>query len=238
VIQSPPRRSPNPTVTVFLAFVAGFVAELAMDLFVDYVLKPTSQSQVNAIYTVFSIVLGAIVGGAMLLGRPRHYGLAVVAGLAAVVAGIIGDEVATLIYVLVEDLPLRASTFTRYFKDPRPIFWISNGISFAVATGLTALRVLRVRAAAPQQQQWAPPYGPVSPPRGPGPSYGQPPYEQGQYGQGQYGPPPQGPYGQPSPNPYGPPPQGPYGRPSPPPAQTPGEPRDEPPGTGPYRPPA
>jgi hypothetical protein len=243
VIQSPPRRSPNPAVTVILGFVAGFVAEFAMDLLVDYVLKPTSQSEVDLMVIIFSIVLGAIVGVAMLLGRPRHYGVAAVAGLAAVVAGIIGDEVSTLVYILIEDLPLHAEIFINYFTHARLIFWISNVIVFVVTAGLTALRVLRVRAAEsrPGQPQWGPPYGPVPPPYGPPPQnpYGPPPqgpYGQ-QYGQQQYGPPPQGP--------YGPPPQGPYGqhqgRPSPPPHRPPpepqDEPQDEPPAQGPYRPP-
>lgn len=209
MIQSPPRRPSNVAPVVILGFFAGLIAEFAVDLVLDFALTLHSLGQLDAISFVVSLALGALVGGVMFLSRPRHYGVTAVVGASVVVSGIIADELATPVYFTIRHLPLGLSVFTGYFTHARPMFWIGNLACFAVAAGLTALRVLRIRATegtppgagAPPSVPWAP-----GPPAGP---YGPPP-------QAPYGPPPQTPYGQPQAS-YGPPPQGPYAPPPQPP---------------------
>jgi riboflavin transporter FmnP len=206
VIQNPPRRPSNVAPVVVLGFFAGLVAEFAIDLVIDFALTLHSLGQADAVGFAVSLVLGVLVGGVMYLGRPRHYGVTAVVGASAVVSGIVADELATPVYFAIRHLPFGTRFFTAYFTNARPIFWIGNLACFAVAAGLTALRVRGVRAAegvppgagAPPPGPWAP-----GPPGGP---YSQPP-------QAPYGPPPQPPYGPPPQGPYGPPPQPPYGPP-------------------------
>jgi riboflavin transporter FmnP len=222
VIQNPPRRAPNLAAILILGFVVGIVAEFAMDMFVSYVVKPTSLSKVDAINVVLSLVLGAIVGGVMFFGRPRHYGVTAIAAVTALVAGFIGDEIFTPVYFALHHVPVHAELFTAYFTHARTSFWISNLLLVAMTAGLTAVRVLRVRAREGQgggmpQQTWPaqqmPPGGQWGAPPPYGPPQGQAPYGPPQ-GQAPYGPPPgQAPYGPPQGQaPYGPPP-GPYGPP-------------------------
>ena len=176
----------------------------------------------------------------MFLSRPRHYGVTAVVGASVVVSGIVADELAAPVYFTIRHVSLGLWVFTGYFTHTRPIFWIGNLTCFAVAAGLTALRVARVRATegtppgagVPRPGPWAP--GPAGGPWNPPPQapYSSPP-------QAPYGPSPQAPYG-PSPQaPYGPPPQAPYGSspqaPYGPPPQ--GPPPQGPPPQGPYGPP-
>ena len=185
---------------VILGFFAAAVIEFVLDLILEFGELIHSLSAANVVSVVLSLVIGGVVGGAMFLGRPRHYGLAAVAALSGVVSGIIADELSTAVYFTAKHLPISASLFTGYFTHARAVFWIGNVLVIAVAAGLTALRVARVRAAEaresgmPQQ-----PWGPPGRERGPQPPYGPP----------RQGPP--GPYDPPS-GPYGPP-QGPYGPP-------------------------
>jgi hypothetical protein len=155
----------------------------------------------------------------MFLARPRHYGLAAVAGVSAVVSAIIANELAIAVYFVVKRLPIGVRLFTGYFTNPRAIFWISNVIMIVVAAGLTALRVSRVRAGEARATGMPPqPWGPPGQQWGPQPSYGPP-----QHGpQGPYGPPPghPGPYGPPQPTQPPQPPQ--------PPQQAPDRPASEP----------
>jgi hypothetical protein len=245
VIQSPPRRPTNLAPIVILGFVVGIAAEFAMDMVVFYGVKPTSLGQADAISVVISILLGAIVGGAMFLSRPRHYGVMAIVAASAFVAGIIGDEVATAVFFKLHHLPVHAELFTGYFTHARASFWIGNLLLIAAAAGLTALRVSRVRAregrGMPQQpwpaQQPAGPWGAQAPygPQGQAPygPQGQAPY--GPQGQPPYGPQGQPPYGPPGQPPYGPQGQAPYG----PPGQAPSGPPPGPygPPQGPYGPP-
>ncbi|GAB2863522.1 hypothetical protein GCM10027176_76750 [Actinoallomurus bryophytorum] len=221
MIQNPPRRAPNLAAILILGFVVATVAEFAMDLIVFYGVKPSSLGEADAITVVLSILLGAIAGGAVFLGRPRHYGVTAIVAASALVAGIIGDEVATAVFFKLHHLPVRAQLFVDYFTHARASFWIGNLLLVATAAGLTALRVNRVRArdgGGVPRQPWAGPAGPwgAQAPYGPqgqapyGPQ-GRPPY--GPQGQAPYGPEGRPPYG-PPPGPYGPP-QGPYGPPPP-----------------------
>ena len=216
MIQNPPRRSPNPAAIVVLGFVVGIVADFAMSMAVSYVVKPTSLGEADAISVVLSILLGAIVGGVMFLGRPHHYGVTAIVAVSAFVAGLIGDDLAVAVYFTLHHLPLRADLFTRYFEHPRASFVIGSLLLIAAAAGLTALRVNRVRAregGGMPRHPWPAPQPPAGPwgtqaPYGP---QGQAPYRPP--GQVPYGPTGQAPYS-PPPGPYGPP-QGPYGPPAP-----------------------
>jgi uncharacterized protein YneF (UPF0154 family) len=158
-----------------------------LDLILQFGELIHSQSDANVVSVCLSLLIGAVVGGAMFLARPRHYGLAAVAAASGIVSGIIADELSTAVYFLVKNLPISAGLFTGYFTNARAIFWISNVIVIVVAAGLTAIRVARVRAGetpAMPPQQWGPPgqqWGPQPPPGRP------------QYGPGPYTPPP-GPY--------------------------------------------
>jgi hypothetical protein len=194
-----------------LGFAVGVVAEIAIDLVLDFTLTLHSQSAVDVVALVSSLVLALIVGGVMFLGRPPQYGVTALVGASTVVSGIIGDQIATPVYFAIKHYPISTELFTGYFTHAplRLIFWIGNACAFAVAAGVTALRVRLVRAAegapAGPGGRTASPWSP--PPAGPwGP---QPPY-----GNGPYGPPgTPGPYGPPPQPPYDPPPQAPYGGP-------------------------
>lgn len=196
--QSPPRRPSNVAAIVVLGFFASALLEFVLDLVLDFGQLIHSQSASNVVSVVLSLAIGAVAGGAMFLARPRHYGFAAVAAVSGIVAGIIADELSTAVYFLAKKLPVSASLFTGYFTHARTFFWIGNVIVIAVAAGLTAIRVARVRAGEPRvpPQTWGPP----GQQWGPQPPYGQQPYGPPQ----QYGPPP-GAYG-PPPGPYGPPP--------------------------------
>jgi hypothetical protein len=193
VNQSPPRRSPNVAAIVVLGFFASALVEFVLDLVIEFGGLVHSQSAANVVSVLLSLVIGAVAGGAMFLARPRHYGLAAVAAVSGIVAGTVADELATAVYFLAKDLPVSVSLFTGYFTHARAVFWISNVIVIAVAAGLTAIRVARVRTGEPS----VPPrtWGPPGPQWGPPPPYGPPQ---------PYGPPPQqSPYGPPA-GPYGP----------------------------------
>jgi hypothetical protein len=196
VYQSPPRRASNVAAIVVLGFFANGLLEFVIDLVLDFGQLIHSQSASNVVSVVLSVMIGAVAGGAMFLARPRHYGLAAVAAVSGVVAGILADELSTAVYFLVKDLPFGVGLFTGYFTNARAIFWICNVIVIAVAAGLTVLRVARVNAAEAGPQTWGPP-GPQWGPQPPHPPYGPPQ----QYGPQQYGPPQYGP-----PQQYGPPP--------------------------------
>lgn len=196
--QSPPRRPPNVAAIVVLGFFASGLLEFVADLALEFGELIHSQSASDVVIVLLSLMIGAVVGGAMFLARPRHHGLAAVAAASGVVAGIAADELSTAVYSLAKDLPVTVSLFTGYFTHARAIFWISNVIIVAVAAGLTAVRVARVRAGGPSApppaawgrpgpQQWGPP-----PPYGPPQQYGPPPYG-----------PPSGPYGPPANEPPG-----------------------------------
>jgi hypothetical protein len=206
VIQSPPRRPSNAAALVILGFVVSGAAVFAIDLVLDFANVVHSLGQADVVSVCVSLFQGALVGGIMCLGRPRHFGVAAAAGLSAFVAGVIADEVSLVIYFTVKHLPEPAKLITGYFTHARPVFWIGNLLCVALAAGLTALRVARVRAAEPPPGAPARPFGP--PPYGP-PAYGPPPYGPPAPPQG---PPPPGPPAPPSgppaspPGPYGPPP--------------------------------
>lgn len=210
MIQSPPRRPSNVAAIVILGFFAGFVAEFVVDLVLDFAVTVHSLAEVDAIGFVISLVTGALVGGVMFLGRPRHYGVAAVAGVSAVVSGIIADELATPLFFTIRHLPISAELLTGYFTHARAMFWIGNLVCAAVAAGLTALRVQRVRAAEGTPPGTGVPGTGVPGPWGPPQTPDQP--------RGPWSPPPQGPYGPP---PQGPPSQGPYGQPAQPPYEPP-----------------
>jgi hypothetical protein len=200
VNQSPPRRSPNVAAIVVLGFFASALVEFVLDLVIEFGGLVHSQSAANVVSVLLSLVIGAVAGGAMFLARPRHYGLAAVAAVSGIVAGTVADELATAVYFLAKDLPVSVSLFTGYFTHARAVFWISNVIVIAVAAGLTAIRVARVRTGEPSvpPRTWAPPgpqWGPP-PPYGPPQPYGPPP-QQSPYG------PPAGPYGPPAGEPPG-----------------------------------
>lgn len=206
MIQSPPRRAPSVAAIVVLGFILGVVVEIVLNLIFDFVLPvPHSQAARYLVVVAFSLVLALIVGGEMFFGRPHHYGVTALVGASTVVSGVVGDQLATPVYYLIKHYPLSAEPFTFYFTHVplQPIFWISNACAFALAAGITAVRVRLVRAAegpgGTPPPSWSPPAaGPWGqrPPPPPQPPYG----------------PPQPPYGPPQP-PYGPP-QPPYGPPS------------------------
>jgi hypothetical protein len=203
---------------VIFGFFAGFVAEFVINLVFDFVLKLDSLSAIETVNFVISLVLGAIVGGVMFLGRPRHYGTTALAGASAVVSGMIADEIATSVYFVIRHMPVTPELIAGYFTQAPPIFWINNLLSFAVAAGLTALRVRGVRAAEGAMAgagMPSPSWGPPAAPPGPWGPQPQQPYG-GVYPQSPppYGPPPRAPYDPPPPAPYGPPPPAPYGPPS------------------------
>jgi hypothetical protein len=178
---------------VILGFAAAAIAEFVVDLVIDYTVTLHSAAQADVISIVLSLMVGAVVGGAMLLARPRHYGVTAVTGVSAIVAGVIADELAMFVYLTLRDLPLPGSLFLDYFADARPVFWIGQIFLIALASGLPALRVMRVRAHEGQgagapgmpPPPWAPPQMPPGPPGQPWgppqPPYGTPP--------GSYGPP-------------------------------------------------
>lgn len=201
VLQSPPRRPSNAAALVVLGFVVSGAAVFAIDLVLDFGNLVHSLGEADAVSVCVSLFQGALVGGIMCLGRPRHFGAAVAAGISSFVAGVIADEVSLVLYFTVRHYPVRAGLITGYFTNARPVFWIANLLCVAVAAGLTALRVARVRAAEPPAGAPPRPFGPA--PYGP-PAYGPPAYGPPQ------GPPPYGP-------PQGPPPSGPYGPPPGPP---------------------
>lgn len=202
MIQSPPRRSANVAVIVLLGFIVSSVVEFSADLLLDYTTVIHSASEADVVTILLSVVLGALTGGVMFFGRPRHHGLAAVAGLSAFVAGVLADEAANVVFFTLKHLPVDASLITGYFTHSRPAFWLGNALGVAVAAGLTALRVGRVRAADRRSGTYGGAYG--APPQwAPPPPYGMSP---GPFGPGAYGP---GPGAGPGPG-QGPGPQGPH----------------------------
>lgn len=197
-------RGGSTTAPLFLVLggVVGVVAEFAMNLVLSYTVKTSSQAVYYFLGGLQGLVIGALVGGATILGRPRHYGLAAVAGLVALIAGIIGDLIARPVIWLLHHLPVNASTFTDYFTLQTAGSLLLNLVPIAAAAVLTAVGVSRTtRTAAapvPPQGYWnqPPPHGPAQP----GPGMGAPPYAP----PGPGGPAPQG--WQPPAGPGGPPP--------------------------------
>jgi hypothetical protein len=199
-------RGGSTTAPLFLVLggVVGVVAEFAINLVLSYTVKTSSQSVYYILGGLEGLVTGALVGGATIVGRPRHYGLAAVAGLVALVAAIIGDLLARPVFWFLHHLPVTASTFTDYFTHQTAISLVLNLVPIAAAAGLTAVGVSRTArpaaAPVPPQGYWnqPPPYGPAQP----GPGMGAPPYAPP--GPAAGGPAPQG--WQPPAGPGGPPP--------------------------------
>ncbi|WP_433176660.1 hypothetical protein [Actinoallomurus sp. CA-150999] len=198
-------RGGSTTAPLFLVLggVVGVVAEFAIDLVISYTVKTSSQSVYYFLGGLQGLLIGALIGGAAFLGRPRSYGLAAVAGLVALIAGIIGDLIARPVIWLLHDLPVNAHTFTDYFTHQTAISLLLNLVPIAAAAVLTAVGVSRTTRApaspVPPQGYWnqpPPPYGPAQP----GPGMGAPPYAP----PGPGGPAPQG--WQPPAGPGGPPP--------------------------------
>jgi hypothetical protein len=187
VIQSPPQRPSNVAAIVILGFVAAGIAEFAIDLIMYFAVRLHSLGEADAVSIAIAVLTGVIAGGVMFLARPRGYGVAAVPAVSAVVAGIIADLAAMVVFLTDHHLSIDADLFTGYFTHARPSFWIGNVLTIALAAGLTALRTRSVLATE-RRGAGAPPsqYGPYAPP---------------------YGPPPQ---------PWGPQPQPPYGPPGPP----------------------
>ncbi|GLY74220.1 hypothetical protein [Actinoallomurus iriomotensis] len=202
MLQPPARRPSNAAVMLILGFVVATVVLFVVELGLDYTLKLHSAAAANVVSVVLDLLLGALVGGAMCLARPRNYGLAAVAAVVAAVAGFVADEASLMVYFALHHYPVGADLITDYFTHARAILWIGMVIEMAVAAGLTALRVRSVIAAdgRPAGPQWGPP-GPPAGPWAP-PPYGAPP-NNWPPPPGPQAPPP-GPYG-----PYGPPPAGP-----------------------------
>lgn len=152
-----------------------------------------------------------VVGGVMFLARPRHYGVAVLAGVSAVASGIIGDQIAMPVFFAIKHVPFTGELFTQYFTRVRPMFLIGCVCAFAAAAGLTALRITILRGAERVPAGARPgPWPPAPSPAGHwGPPYGVP-HNQVPHNQVTHNQP--GPYGPPGQPPFNPPPQPPYGR--------------------------
>ncbi|MCO6004439.1 hypothetical protein NE236_05535 [Actinoallomurus purpureus] len=189
---------------LILGGVVGVVAEAAMDVAISSTVKSSHLSVYYVLGGLQGLVIGVMVGGAALLGRARHYGLAAVAGPVALVAAIIGDLLSRPVVWSILHLPLNATMFTSYFTGQTVISLLLNLVPIATAAGLTAVGVSRtmrtLTAAIPPQGPWnqPPPYGPPQPT----PGMGAPPYAPP--GPPAGGPPPQG--WQPPAGPGGPPP--------------------------------
>jgi hypothetical protein len=200
-MQQHPRGGSNTApLFLFLGGVAGVGAEFVMNVVMSYTVKTSSLSVIYVLNGLEALVTGAVTGGAALLGRPRHYGLAVGAGFVALIAGIIGDLLSRPVIWLVHHLRIDASLFTGYFTDQTPASLLINLVPIVTAAGLTALGVSRMaRTPAPPQGFWnqAPPFGPGQPGPGMAPPYAPP-------GPAYGGPAPQG--WQPPASPGGPPP--------------------------------
>src|SRR5262249_9416537 len=145
-------------------------------LVLSYTVKTSSQAVYYFLGGLQGLVIGVLIGGATILGRPRHYGLAAAAGLVALVAGIIGDLIARPVIWLLHDLPVNAPTFTDYSTPQTAIPLLLNLVPIAAAAGLTAIGVSRTArpaaAPVPPQGYWNQSYGPPQP----GPGMGAPPY--------------------------------------------------------------
>jgi hypothetical protein len=193
---------------LILGGVAGVVAEFVINVVMSYTLKTNSLPVIYALSGLEALVIGAVIGGAAFLGRPRQYGLAAAAGFVALIAGVIGDLLSRPVIWILHHLPVDASTFTDYFTRQTPVSLLINLLPIVTAAGLTALGVSRAaRTPVPPQGfgNQPPPFGPVQP----GPGVGVPPYA----------PPPGPAYGGPAPQGWQPP-AGPGG---PPPARPPFE---------------
>jgi hypothetical protein len=211
VLQTPQPRS-NGAALVLLGFFAGAVIEFALNLILDYTVKNPSLSTIDAISVVMGLAIGAVVGGLMLAGRSRSWGVVAAVAVSVFVAVTIADELALFVFFKLKHLPVGTELITGYFTHSRASLWIGDALSVALAAGLTAFRVARVRARQPGAAAAMPPqyWG-----QQPGQQWGTPP--SGPYGPGPYGnTPPPGPYG-PGPGPYG---SGPWGGPSQPPPRT------------------
>ncbi|GAA4621024.1 hypothetical protein GCM10023196_007270 [Actinoallomurus vinaceus] len=189
---------------LILGGVAGVVVEFAINLVLSYTVKTSSLSVIYVLGGFEAVITGLVTGGVTLLGRPRHYGLAVAAGFVALIAGVIGDLLARPVIWILHDLPVNASTFTGYFTHQTVVSLLTNLLPIVAAAVLTAVGVSRnartPAAVAPPPGYWnqSSSYGPPQP----GPGMGAPPYAPP--GPAAGGPPPQG--WEPPMGPGGPPP--------------------------------
>lgn len=183
------RRSGSDSAPIFLLLggIVAVVVEFLIDVLLSYTVKTTSMSVIYALGALEGLVTGGVVGGAAFLGRARHYGVAAVAGIVALIAGFIGDEAARLVIALLHNWPIAASTFTTYFTSETATWWALNVVPIVAAAGVSALSVLKAGRAptpnAPPSAAWSPqpPFGTTYPGPGAGP--------------GPYPPPAQIPYG-------------------------------------------
>jgi hypothetical protein len=192
---------------LILGGVVGVVAEFALDIAISSTVKSSHLSVYYVLGGLQGLVIGVMVGGAALLGRARHYGLAVVAGPVALVAAIIGDLLSRPVVWSILHLPMNATMFTSYFTGQTVVSLLLNLVPIATAVGLTAVgvsRTMRTPAAPiPPQGPWnqPPPYGPPQPASGmgalPGPPVGGPAPQGWQPPAGPGGPPPSHPPVQP-----------------------------------------
>ncbi len=178
VVQHQRRGGNGPAVVMLIVGgIAGAIVELVMNIVLSYVLPNTSMRASYVVDVIEGLVTGAVVGGAVLLGRPRSYGIAAAAGVVTFLAGSVGDESARFVLAVIHDWLISAATFTSYFTQRTPIWWSIDLIPVLVAAGLVALGVSKnVRTSL------APPMGPQGPqapfggPPHPGAPYSGPPH--------------------------------------------------------------
>lgn len=182
MIYTPQRRS-NVALAVVGGLFATVVVELLIDLLLHWALKSlTSHSVAMVIVVIEGLVVGAVTGGVICLGRPRHYGVVAVAAIGAVVMAIIGDLVARPIFAVMDHIPLSGTLFTSYFMGSSLVDTLTLLTPALSAGGITAIRVAGVRRAGARAAQaplpMHPPYGPPpqQPPWGGPPPGPQPPW--------------------------------------------------------------
>lgn len=181
------RRGGNGSAIVMLIVggIAGAVVEFVQNVILFYVLPNTSRTGGYVVDAIEGLVTGAVIGGAVLLGRPRNHGIAAATGAVAFLAGAIGDEASRLVLAVIHDWLVSTAMFTGYFTQHTPTWWAIDLIPILVAAGLAALGVSK-NARTPL----APPPGTPGP-WGPQASFGGPPHPGMPYptpGQAPYGP--------------------------------------------------
>jgi hypothetical protein len=222
VVQNQRRGGSGPVVVMLIVGgIAGVVVELLQNIALSYALPDVGVTADYVVGVIEGLVTGAVVGGAVLLGRPRNYGIAAAAGVVTYLAGAVGDEASRLVLGVLHDWPISSATFTSYFTH-RALAWRAiDLVPVLVAAGLAALG-----ASKNARTPLAPPPGPWGPqaPFGGPPHLGAPYPAPGQAAQG-----PGMPGGRPPQGAGGPAPQTP-GAPSPgaPAPQAPGAPGGQP----------
>jgi hypothetical protein len=188
------------------ALVLGFIATAFFDFALVVAIDRLELRFGVAVSTLISLVIGAVFGGLMFTGRPRHFGLAAAAGVCALVAATIGDILGISVVFVLHNLPLRAEMFS-FFTTTDLWVQVNRLATVVAAAALTTLRIVSLRTG---ERRVAPPWGPPQAPYGPAqPQWPPQPWP--------YGQPPQQPYGQPQIPQPGPPgwaqPPGPQPRP-------------------------